>query len=95
MSDFVFSMKRDGTAVLEGYEGNADRLDIPRTYDGHPVTSIADNAFSWESRLRSVHIPDTVTTIGEAAFSWCESLTEIDIPSSVRTIGEWALLRAE
>ncbi len=58
-----------------------------------PVTRIGDNAFipyaygSYESRLKSVSIPNTVTSIGNNAFEQCKGLTGITIPNSVTTIG--------
>ena len=92
MSDFAFTKKRDGSYRLDGYEGASAIISIPSEYEGRPVTSIADNAFSWSDRIRKVSIPDTVTQIGEAAFSWCESLQEVEIPDSVKVIGEWAFI---
>ena len=80
MSDFIFSLRRDGSAQLDEYTGTGADVMIPPVYDGHPVTVIADNAFSWQSSVRTVMIPDSVTVLGEAAFSWCESLTSVEIP---------------
>ena len=92
MTDFLFSMRRDGNVQLDSYEGKDLHIVIPDHYDGKPVTSIADNAFSWLSFIRSVVIPETVTTLGEAAFSWCESLESVSIPQTVKTIGEWCFI---
>jgi hypothetical protein len=91
MSDFTFSRRRDGSYRVESYEGSENMVVIPSAYEGQPVTSIADNAFSW-SFVRKVVIPDSVTQIGEAAFSWCESLVSVEIPETVRIIGEWAFI---
>ena len=54
MSDFVFSIRRDGSAQLEEYIGSSPAVIIPGDYEGHPVTVLADNAFSWQSSIRSV-----------------------------------------
>ena len=91
MPDFVFSRRRDGSVQLDSYEGNESILKIPAEYEGHPVTQIGDNAFSW-SGVRNVVIPASVTQIGEACFSWCEDLVRIEIPETVRIIGEWAFI---
>ena len=91
MSDFLFSRRRDGTYRLDTYEGAESTVVIPSSFEGKPVTSIADNAFSW-SFVRKVIIPDSVTQIGEAAFSWCESLISVEIPDTVKIIGEWAFI---
>ena len=92
MSEFTFTRKRDGSYQIDSYEGSSSVLVIPSEYEGHPVTSIADNAFSWSYQIKKVIIPDSVSLIGEAAFSWCESLVEVDIPDSVKIIGEWAFI---
>ena len=92
MSEFTFSKKRDGSYQLDGYEGASSVLSIPSEHEGRPVTSIADNAFSWSDCIRKVSIPETVTQIGEAAFSWCESLQEVEIPDTVKAIGECAFI---
>lgn len=57
---------------------------IPSTYNGHPITAIAENAFYGET-LTSVVIGSNVTSIGSGAFGNYsgESLT---IPASVLTI---------
>ena len=92
MAEYLFSIRRDGNAQLDSYEGKDTHVVIPDHFDGKPVTTIADNAFSWLSTIRSVTIPDTVTSLGEAAFSWCESLETIDIPQTVKSIGEWCFI---
>ena len=63
-------------AVME-YVGTSAEVYIPSTYQGLPVTSIGDRAFSRCSSLTSITIPDSVTSIGEWAFSGCDSLTSI------------------
>ena len=73
MPEFVFSRKRDGSFQLESCESPDANLVIPSEHEGRPVTSIAENAFSWCYQIRHASIPDTVVSIGEGAFSWCES----------------------
>ena len=58
-------------------------LNIPSTYKGKPVTSIADKAFIDCVNLTSVTIPDSVTSIGEKAFWGCKNLSSITVPDSV------------
>ena len=52
------------------------------------ITTIGDDAFSYNTSLTSIKIPNTVTTIGERAFYGCTNLTSIEIPDSVTDIGE-------
>jgi hypothetical protein len=62
---------------------------IASTYQGYPVTSIANQAFIGNSAMY-VFIPETVTNIGDQAFCYCSRLSEIIIPDSVTTIGNQA-----
>jgi hypothetical protein len=61
-------------------------LEIPATFGAYAVTSVGDDAFSFDG-LTSVSIPDSVTVIGVAAFSG-NDLTTVTIPDSVTTISE-------
>ena len=79
-----------GKARVIIYEGTATRVRIAKTYNGAPVTEIADSAFYSCSRLTSIEIPDSVTTIGNYAFRSCSRLTSIEIPDSVTLIGRYA-----
>ena len=63
---------------------------IPSTYEGLPVTSIGEDAFSECGGLTSINIPGSVTSIGDSAFSLCGSLTSINIPDGVTSIGDYA-----
>jgi hypothetical protein len=56
----------------------------------YPVTSVASNAFSWCTALRSVSIPPSVIKIGSSAFAGCSNLSIIIIPNSVTEIGSQA-----
>ena len=60
---------------------------IPLQYDGLPVTTIADGAFSGRTSLKSIVMPITVTTVGAKAFYNCENLMEVTIPNYVTNIG--------
>ena len=63
---------------------------IPSSYQGVRVTGIGDRAFSGNSGLKSIMIPDSVTSIGNLAFHGCSGLTSIMIPDSVTSIGNLA-----
>ncbi|MBE5751758.1 MAG: leucine-rich repeat domain-containing protein [Clostridiales bacterium] len=66
---------------------------ISSTYNGLPVTEIAECAFEEVEHISSVTIPDTVTTIGNEAFKGCDGLKNVTIGNSVTTIGEEAFAR--
>ena len=63
---------------------------IPSSYNGLPVTTISDHAFSGCSGLTSITIPDSVTSIGRSAFRDCIGLTSIEISEGVTSIGSSA-----
>ena len=81
------------TAVDGGYAvsgiGECTDTDIviPSEYEGLPVVSIGNRAFSYNTDIRSVVIPESVTSIGDDAFYDCSSLESINIPDSVTSIG--------
>ena len=66
------------------------RVTIPETIrkDGvtYAVTSIAENAFKNNKKIKSVTIGKNVKTIGKNAFRNCSKLTSITIPKNVKTI---------
>ena len=90
--DFQYSALDDGTVEITGYNGSAEKVDIPAEIDGKSVTSIGRRAFELCRNLTSITIPDSVTEIGDGAFSSCTSLTSIKIPDSVMQIGDYVFV---
>ncbi|MCI8591593.1 MAG: leucine-rich repeat protein [Lachnospiraceae bacterium] len=56
----------------------------------YKVTSVANNAFKGNKRLKTVTIGSNVTSIGTCAFQNCTALTKITIPAKVTKIGSKA-----
>ena len=84
-----------GVTYHSGYSKEySGKIVIPETvtYSGktYSVTSIDASAFSGDSGLTSVTIPNSVTSIGSSAFSGCSGLTSVTIPNSVTSIGSEA-----
>ena len=73
----MFSTYYTNYVSVTGYNGNADNVVIPKTYRGIPVKEIKDSAFSYQTRLKSITLPDSVTSIGNDAFYGCSGLTSI------------------
>lgn len=76
--------------AVTGYTGIDTEVKIPANYKSLPVTSIAENAFFANTRIKQVKIGENVKTIGKKAFQSCSDLANINIPDSVESIGESA-----
>lgn len=55
----------------DGYGDGISQLVIPPTYNGKPVSEIADNAFAGRSDLKSVILPESILSIGNNSFTGC------------------------
>lgn len=83
-----YTLDSDGMSyVVTGigtYEG--ENIIISSSYNGKPVTKIAEKAFYDCPKVRSVRIPDTVTNIGSEAFAFCSLLTELIFSKGLENI---------
>ncbi|WP_295087978.1 leucine-rich repeat protein [Ruminococcus sp.] len=84
--DFIFRVYSDQAELYEFTATTVKEVNIPSEIGGKPVTVIGNNAFSGNSALTSVTIPDSVKTIGSEAFFNCSNLTEATIGNGVTTI---------
>ncbi len=85
-------VETSGSSVtgMEEQPGNV-RLAIPSAAEnGTPLTAIAENAFSGQTNILSVRIPDSIQTIGDSAFENCTALTSVTVGSGVESIGNSA-----
>ncbi len=83
--DFTYTVSSNGVTVI-GYKGDALSVQIPSMIDGRPVIAIGDRAFSGNTKVQSVTVPDGVVTVGWFAFSGCVSLGAVTLPASVSSI---------
>lgn len=86
---YTFTLLGDGTVELTKFSTTATVADavIPSTVQGHPVTSIGDDAFAYNYQLKTVTLPDSVTSVGAASFNECMNLEEVNLGNSVVSIG--------
>ena len=82
---------RQATVINKSGGEYSGAIVIPETivHEGlaYSVTSIAKNAFSYCSNLKSITIPNSLTSIGDNAFISCRGLTSVTIPNNVTSIG--------
>ncbi|MBQ5929746.1 MAG: leucine-rich repeat domain-containing protein [Clostridia bacterium] len=72
------SLKAKGDVIIES------------TYNGKPVTRIAEGAFKSNTRITSVTIGDYVEAIDKNAFYGCSQLKSVTLSKSLKTVGESA-----
>lgn len=75
--------------MVSGKSCSLKEVVIKDSYNGLPVKSIVEKAFSGCSSLTSITIPNSVTSIGSCAFEDCSNLTNITIQNSVTNIGDY------
>ena len=84
--DFEYDVLDSGTVKITKYNGNAEKVDIPKTIEGKSVTSIGESAFINCKNLTSITIPNSVTKIGMTAFLGCSNLTGVTLPNGLTEI---------
>ena len=84
----TFTLGDDGTYYSVTGIGTCTDTNIivPATYEGLPVTTVANRSFSSNQNISSIYLPDSITSIGGSAFYRCSSLTSVYIPDSVTSI---------
>ena len=85
-----FNLLQDGTYSVGGksdlYLVYIEKIEIPSTYNGKPVTQIVENGFKGVSSLKEIVIPNSITTVGENAFEDCNNLI-YNIKDGLKYIG--------
>ena len=81
----VFDSREDCNALIRT---STNTMVLGTTNSTFPssVVAIGDQAFSGNSKLVSIDIPEGIKNIGESAFSNCSSLVSVALPSSLTTI---------
>lgn len=97
-SPFVFA-EYDTGYTLVSYKGSHTEVIVPSTYKGKDAVMIGagqsqnynfiPDAFSNNTNIRKVTLPDTITGINHASFVNCSSLTEINL-NVAKVIGAYA-----
>ena len=82
-----FEFRFDGeSVVITKYIGNSDKVGVPAKIQGKPVFGIGDKAFSNNSDIEEIALPETLEFIGMHAFLHCQKLSKINMPQSLKII---------
>ena len=65
MLDGIEYVRGDDGYIVAGKDDSLSSLQIPAYVNGLPVTAVAAGAFTKDSSLREVVLPDTVREVGE------------------------------
>ncbi len=65
---FKYTVEDDSVSICE-YYGKESEVTVPSTIVGNPVSTIAKGAFSDNTNVKKVNLPDTIMTIEEGAFA--------------------------
>ena len=84
-------IERDDDAYIKYYSGDSKTVTIPSTFNGKPVSYIAEYAFDGCENIKNATFSDNLFQINSYAFCNCSSLKEITIPATVYNIEEYAL----
>ncbi len=95
-AEFVYTVKEDGYASIDGYSGDKSTLKIPEKIgenNEYTVKYISTDAFTNDTALKKVIIPDSVKVIGKYAFSGCENLKTVELSEGLSEIGFGAFFK--
>ncbi len=86
-----------GNSVVALYKSTMDTNEngevvIENNYQDKPIVGITEGAFTGNSGIKKVTIPQTVEYIERLAFRGCRSLAEVNFPASLKSIGEGAFM---
>ncbi|MGM9978878.1 MAG: leucine-rich repeat protein [Clostridium sp.] len=73
-------------AMITGYHGEQENLEIPSQLDDKYVIEIGLNAFRENEIIKNVSIPNNVKKVGEGAFDLCVNLKGVTLPKNIKRI---------
>jgi hypothetical protein len=89
---FAYSLTNNGSAyaIAKGTANVTGAVVIPSSYNGLPVTAIADAGFSQIEGMTSVTLPSSIVSIGQGAFRDCSNLATVGLSEGVPSLGSCA-----
>ncbi len=83
---YEYVLRPGGDAEIVCYNGTEERLTIPESLDGHPVTAVRRAAFSQNRKLTEVTFPSRVTDLGGNPFEDCPVLARFAVAAGHPTL---------
>lgn len=90
-TDLIYEEHNDHVVVIGAMEQTTD-LVIPSTYNGKPVTKIADGAFKSNEDIYTLIIEGGVAEIGKEAFKDCKNLQKVVFGDDLKKISDSAFM---
>lgn len=84
--ELVYELNGDAYTVTDVKYDYTSIVFIPATYNGKPVTAMADNIFRNNKTIREVYIGKNIAIIPSNAFNGCSALEKITIGTGVTAI---------
>ena len=82
-----FKLNSNGNSyTITGYTGQGSELVLPQKIGLFPITAIGNGAFSGNSTLQKIKIPDSVTIIPNGTFCDCKNLSIVILPNTITAI---------
>lgn len=85
--------ERDARGYILSYEGEGEKVEIPKQIDGMDIIGIAYRAFYENTDITEIVMPDTVIAIEASAFEGCSNLAFVDFSSSLESIDNHAFAK--
>lgn len=82
---FTYDDTLDGY-LITGYTGTDTKPQLPDTYNSKTVVGVGESAFSGNSTIVEIDIPDSYVVLQSYAFKKCENLEKLIIGASVTDV---------
>ncbi|MEE0059970.1 MAG: leucine-rich repeat domain-containing protein [Acutalibacteraceae bacterium] len=86
-----------GNSVVALYRSTMDANEngevvIENEFENKPIKGVAEGAFTGNSGIKKVTVPDTLEFIERLAFRGCSSLSDFNFPATLKSIGDGAFM---
>lgn len=84
--DFEYLILDDNSAVVTGYNGKDEVINIPGELDGHIVVGLENKAL-YQSEMTELILPDSLQAVGNYAAMYCKNLQKVTFGKDIKIIG--------